>query len=374
MSGKKTSRSAFVWTLALSSAFLGQSAFAQTAVSALSAGDLIITEVMINPNGDNSRNEWFEIYNNTSSSVDLNGLVINGKSTTETQTISSSVVVAAGDYALLGAKSTNNGGIGTPDYVYNRSLNRYDGADSVSIAYGSTTFDKVTWCTTCSFYATTGYSLSLDPRRLDGTENDDAANWCVGATEYGTGGYGTPGSVNDECDLPILTVSELTAGDLVVTEVMINPTTTDDARREWFEIYNASGMEVNLNGLVLSDGGTDSYTIATDFYMVDADVVLLAAKSSSSINGGLPTVDLTYTRNVFRFDPGDEVYLSNGTSYIDKVTWTSATAPAEGYSRSLDPAMWDATSNDSSSAWCAASSMYSSTDYGTPGDDNDDCP
>ncbi len=374
MRTRNSSRHTLAWTVAFASAFVGPAAFAQTAVSALVEGDLLITEVMITPNGDNAKNEWFEVYNNTSSSVDLNGLVINGKSSTETQTISSSVVVAAGDYALLAVKSTNNGGIGTPDYVYTRSLNRFDGGDSVSIAYGSLTFDSLTWTATGAFKPTTGYSLQLDPRRLDSLENDDAENWCVGETEYGTGGFGTPGTGNDQCDLPILSVGELTAGDLVITEVMINPSTSDDARREYFEIYNNSGMEVNLNGLVLSDKDTDSYTIASDYYMIDGDLFLLVAKDVAATNGGLPAADVVYTRSVFRFDNGDEIYLGNGTSYVDQVSWTSGVIPAEGYSWSLDPDLWDATSNNSSASWCASTSTYGTGDRGTPQADNDACP
>lgn len=362
-----------VWCTALGLGVVGNTASAATAVSALSAGDLIISEVMITPNGDNSKNEWFEIYNTTSASVDLNGLVINGKSG-ETQTVSSSVIVAAGDYALFGVKSTNNGGIGMPDYVYSRSLNRFDGGDKLSIAYGSVTFDSLTWTTSGDFHPTTGYSLSLDPRKLDGVLNDDADYWCVSSTEYGSGGFGTPGTENDECDLPILSASELVAGDLVVTEVMINPSTSDDARREWFEIYNNSGMEVNLNGLVLSDKDTDSYTIAVDAFIADGDVFLLVAKDVYVNNGGLPSADVVYTRSVFRFDNSDEIYLSNGTSYVDQVKWTSSGIPAEGYAWSLDPSAWDSTSNDTAGNWCAASSTYGFGDRGTPQDSNDDCP
>lgn len=363
-----------VWLTTLACGMLGQSALAATALSSLSEGDLVISEIMINPNGDNSKNEWFEIYNATSSDVDLNGLIITGK-TGESQTLSTSVVVAAGDYALFAVKATNNGGAGTPDFTYTRSTNRFDNTnDRLTIASSTVTFDNVTWTTSGDFVATLGYSLQLDAYRLDSTKNDDAAVWCVGMTEYGTGGFGTPGTANESCGLPTLAVADLVAGDLVINEVMVNPATTNDPYKEWFEIYNASGSDVNLNGLVLRDKDTDSYTIAVDVIVGVNQYAVLAANSDSARNGGLPSVDATYTRNVFRFDNGnDEIYLYNGTEYIDQVKWTG-TMLTEGYSLNLDPAAMDATSNDTAANWCAAMSMYGSADYGTPGDSNDDCP
>ena len=63
--------------------------------------------------------------------------------------------------------------------------------------------------------------------------------------------------MDDDCDNEIdegaagsvLTVDQLVAGDLVVTEIMNNPAVVTDNVGEWFEIYNNSGREINLNGL-----------------------------------------------------------------------------------------------------------------------------
>lgn len=374
MSGTQIPRRALAWGVAALGAFVGQTAMAQTAVSALREGDLVLSEVMINPSGDNTRREWFEVYNATTSSVDLQGLVITGK-TGETQTVSSSVVVAARDYALFAVKSTNNGDLPTVDYVYTRSVGRFDnGTDTISISYDTTTFDTLSWTSSGDFHATLGYSLQLDPWRNVARVNDNAEYWCEGQTSYGAGGYGTPGSANEDCGITTLSIDDIVAGDLVITEVMVNPSTSDDARREWFEIYNAAGVDINLNGLVLSDGGTDSYTIGTDTIAYYDDVILLVAKDKYNVNGMLPKADVAYNRNLFRFDNSDEIYLSNSAGYIDQVMWRSSGLPAEGTALSLDPDMMDATSNDDTANWCGASSTYGSGDYGTPQVANDDCP
>lgn len=367
-------RPALVWTVATLAGLVGSSAFAQSAIGTLREGDLIISEVMIRPNGDNAKNEWFEIYNASGKSIDLSGLVISGKGT-ETQTVSSSVVMAAGDYALFAVKATNNGGIGTPDYVYTRSVGRFDdGKDTLTISHGTTTFDSISWNTTGDFVSTLGYSLQLDPLRMNARVNSHGEYWCVGMTEYGTGGYGTPGAANESCGITTLTISEIVAGDLVITEVMVNPLMADDARGEYFEIHNDAGVDINLNGLVLQDKDTDSYTISTDTLSYANEVILLGPKDTASTNGGLPKLDVVYTRSVFRFDNSDEIYLWNGVEYIDQIRWTSTVVPSEGYSWSLDHDKWTASENNSTLNWCAALSTYGKGDYGTPQAANDDCP
>ena len=42
----------------------------------LLVGDLVITEVMANPEGDDSGNEYFEIYNASSDTIELTGLFL----------------------------------------------------------------------------------------------------------------------------------------------------------------------------------------------------------------------------------------------------------------------------------------------------------
>ncbi len=352
---------------------------ATLSVSELIEGDLVITEVMADPSKvDDSRGEYFEIYNAAGDDVDLNGLELSDDGV-DTYTISSSVVVAAGEKIVLGVNSdsTLNGGIPVVDAVYTRSKFRFDNAaDEIYLSYGSTVIDSFKWGATTGFGASTsGVAFNLDVGHIDGEKNDRAYYWCDASTPYGSGDLGTPGDDNDDCGITAAGVSELTRGDLLLTEVLIDPTKVDDAVGEWFEIYNASGMEVNLYGLVLKDKGTDVYTLASDFIAEPGDYVLLAVKSSTSVNGGLPTVDMTWVRSTFRFDnPADEIVINSGTEDLDEMSWTRSTGLTSGSSWSLDPESMDADANDSSSAWCAGATSYGLGDLGTPGSANDDCP
>ncbi len=357
----------------------GQAKAATLTVSELIAGDLVITEVMADPTSvDDSRGEYFEIYNASGEDVDLDGLVLSDDDL-DSYTISSTVVIAAGEKAVLGVNGTStlNGGIPAVDVVYTRSLFRFDNAtDEIELSYAGTVIDRFAWGAATEFGASaSGVAFNLDVGHIDGEKNDRAFYWCDASTPYGSGDLGTPGDDNDDCGIAAVGVADLVRGDLILTEIMVDPTKVDDASGEWFEIYNASGLEVNLYGLVLTDLGTDTYTLATDFVAEPGDYVLLAVKSSSSKNGGLPAVDMTWVRSTFRFDnPADEVVIGYGSTDFDEMGWVKTTGLTSGASWALDPESLDVDANDDSAAWCAGTTAYGLGDLGTPGAANEACP
>ena len=169
-------------------------------VADLVAGDLVVTEVMQNPNAvADSSGEWFEVYNDSGSAVDLSGLVVKDTGT-NTFTVSGALVVAAGGYVVFGKDSNTavNGGV-TVDYAFGTKMDLGNGSDSVYLTYGSTTIDAVVWDNGATFPDPTGYSMSLDPDARDTSSNDTGSNWCEASSTYGDGDYGTPGADNDEC-------------------------------------------------------------------------------------------------------------------------------------------------------------------------------
>jgi len=48
-----------------------------------------------------------------------------------------------------------------------------------------------------------------------------------------------------------------TISDLLITEIMANPTAASDSQGEWFELFNSSTESVDLSGIVLSDDGSN---------------------------------------------------------------------------------------------------------------------
>ena len=90
-----------------------------------------------------------------------------------------------------------NGGLSL-DYVY-ASLQLGNSDDELVLSNTTGTIDWIAWDNGVVFPDPTGASMSLSPRFLDATSNDDGASWCEASSSYGAGDLGTPGSSNDGC-------------------------------------------------------------------------------------------------------------------------------------------------------------------------------
>ena len=179
----------------------------------------------------------------------------------------------------------------------------------------------------------------------------------------------------DGTDGPVaaaMPVSALMAGDLVITEMMINPAVVSDNQAEWFEVYNASGVDIDLDGLVVYDLGSESFTVAVTLVLAAGDYFIFGANSDPTLTDGV-IPDYDFSGFSLGNSSGDEIVLNNGAIDIDDVIYDSSWSPSSGYSLQLDPAFTDATSNDDAGNWCNAVVMYGASNYGTPGDVNDSC-
>lgn len=171
------------------------------AATCANAGDIIITEIMQNPDAvlDNV-GEYFEVYNTTAAAIDIVGWeIVDLTNANENFTIITSVVVPANGYAVLVANADPlvNGGI-TAAYAYNGSTTFLgNGSDEISIQCGGNVIDEVSWDNGATFPDAQGISMELALNRFNATDNDLGANWSVAVTAYGDGDLGTPGTAND---------------------------------------------------------------------------------------------------------------------------------------------------------------------------------
>lgn len=170
---------------------------------------------------------------------------------------------------------------------------------------------------------------------------------------------------------PPLVTSGMVAGDLVITEVMNNPLAVADAAGEWFEVYNASGLDANLNGLRITNGVSSS-TITENVFLGAGERKVFGANSDLATNGGA-VVHWQYGA-MDLLDTWGEIYLMVGPTVIDGVAWDDGTAYplAEGVAMNLVPGS-DHVANDLSANWCGARSTYGDGDAGTPGITNSSC-
>lgn len=193
-------------------------------LTCITAGDLVINEFMQDPDAvTDGFGEYFEVYNTSSSAIDLLGLVIQDDGS-DSHAISMSVLIPAGSHAVLSnnADMTTNGGLSV-DYEYT-GFTLDNAVDEIIIICGATEIDRVNYDGT--FPLGTGISVGFDPLLLDGSnddvENDLGSNWCQSTSSYGSGDKGTPSMDNDSC-VPMCGISFLGIPDIVCTDFTANP-------------------------------------------------------------------------------------------------------------------------------------------------------
>jgi cysteine-rich repeat protein len=175
-----------------------------------SKGDIIITEIMYDPEGDpvsgyevnESSGEYFEVFNTTNHDIDMNGWIIEDKQEKKhvINSASSHLFVKTGAYAVFAnsADSEVNGGF-APDYKYSFITLNNDG-DAISLIWNGTVIDIVEYDYGFNFPKASGKSLSLAASAYDDILNDSSSAWCLsGLTKLESGDYGTPGLKNDKC-------------------------------------------------------------------------------------------------------------------------------------------------------------------------------
>ncbi len=171
-------------------------------------------------------------------------------------------------------------------------------------------------------------------------------------------------------------VSDLTTGDLVITEVMADPLAVNNSDGEWFEIYNATADDVDLDGLVVSStiSTPTSFTVSGTVSLASGGYVVFGNNADAATNGGV-TVDYEYVSSFSNLvNGGDDLTLNNGSIDIDSVSWEcGGFRSAPGAAMALDVSLLTATDNDIYDSWCDADTDIGSGDFGTPGAANAAC-
>ncbi|MGB0984276.1 MAG: lamin tail domain-containing protein, partial [Saprospiraceae bacterium] len=161
--------------------------------------DIIITEVMFDPVSPitDANGEYFEIYNNSGSTVDINGWVLKDADG-QSHTISGSLTIASGAYLVLARNSDRNvNGDFASDYDYS-SITFTNGEDEIILEDSNgNEVDKVIYDNT--FPSTNGsmYLVNIP------SDNNVGSNWAASTTSEGiTTGKGSPGNIG-EATLPV---------------------------------------------------------------------------------------------------------------------------------------------------------------------------
>lgn len=163
-------------------------------------------------------------------------------------------------------------------------------------------------------------------------------------------------------------------GQLVISEIMIDPGAVSENVGQYFEIYNPTETTFSLQSCIISDDGGENFEI-TEEVVISPDTFATFAVTT----GQIPNPSVLYSYFDYSLERGgDEVILTCNDTVIDRVAYSGDFPILVGRSMNLDPDFFNATDNNSGLNWCATpnDSIYRLTlgDYGTPGASNVACP
>jgi hypothetical protein len=347
-------------------------------------GDLVITEVFADGDGDDTGREWFEIFNATAQPIDLAGLTITNSRPDGSRGnahVVRAATVAPGQYFTL-CNAPDGQVPPYVDYGYGDDLGQLfnTGGGKLTIACDGQEIDSAPYAD-----VKPGHARALGAiERPDYTRNDDLAAWCeADGAEFTAGNFGTPGAANDcvpiasgQCRDGDAMRDAVTPGpgDLVITEIMASPAHTADATGEWFEARAVRDVDLNGVGLDRVHDASKPTVITGDacVRVAAGDFAVFARAADPAVNGGLDRVTATFGFSLVAGSagaPGDLAIVA-GDTLIDAVTWTAAPT---GAALQLDPDFADPIANDSESNFCPATRAYGAGDLGTPGAANTAC-
>lgn len=159
---------------------------------------LLITEVMFDPEAiSEPSGEWFELYNNSNTSINLRGFtIIRG---TSKHVINKDVVINPFNYYAF---ARSEGAFEGEKYVYGTiSLPNTNATLAVLDIQGTDTTEiaSITYGIT-GFPSAPGTSINLSTNHYNYGEAKTGTSWCLSSDSYNTGDLGTPGLPNKICD------------------------------------------------------------------------------------------------------------------------------------------------------------------------------
>jgi len=263
-----------------------------------------------------------------------------------------SVVACAAPVELLGAEATAST---TVELTFNRPM------DAVSAVAGQFTLQPAA---AVQSVAVTGNVITLTTATLA-----DLTSYTVTVGAAVTDDLGNPVDPNADTATfvsPGNAAVPAAGGDVVITEILQAPFTPTD--REWFEVYNPGTVAMNLNGCVVSDDGSNTFTISSNLYVMPGSYTTLARVADP---GFVPD----YVWPSFTLANGDdEVVITCGMVEIDRVNYDGGPIFPDPANRSmsLDPASTSSVANDDGRNWCFGQADFGGG-LGSPGSVNPAC-
>ncbi|MDP2305836.1 MAG: lamin tail domain-containing protein [Pseudomonadota bacterium] len=167
-------------------------------------------------------------------------------------------------------------------------------------------------------------------------------------------------------------------GDLVFSEMMVNPEAVEDEVGEWVELYNTSGSSIDVGSYNFRDDDVDAWILEGPLLVGPHDYVVLCANLDLATNGGVPCDGW-----FFRDSTGAGLALANGEDELVlarpdgvEIDWLHYDSNwyTTGIGLGLDPSYLTGADNDDPTRWCnQVTQLEGVAELGTPGQVNDTC-
>jgi len=158
---------------------------------------------------------------------------------------------------------------------------------------------------------------------------------------------------------------------VVINEIMNNPSNVSDSDGEWFELHNPSNDTIDLTNLIIHDLDGDSL-----IFLENTPVILpnsyfvLGVNGDSLTNGGIH-IDLVYDRDDFNLGNSDDeiIIYDEFNREIDRVEYDDGQTFPDPNGKSMELNYFGFDNNDGSN-WSESTHLLPSGDYATPGTSN----
>lgn len=156
-------------------------------------------------------------------------------------------------------------------------------------------------------------------------------------------------------------------GAILISEILANPSAVADSNGEWFEIFNASMNSIDLNGLTISDDGSNSHTINAggSLLIAPGEYFVLGNNGDVSSNGGY-SANYVYT-GFSLTNSSDQLIISDGMAEIIRLEYAGLPFGISGVSAELINQTINPQQGDYAATPNAPSFQFGDGDFGTPG-------
>jgi len=159
-----------------------------------------------------------------------------------------------------------------------------------------------------------------------------------------------------------------TAGQIVITELLVDPVASDDAFGEWLEITNTTATDLDLFGTKLRSGAVQ-ITFDTHLLVRPGEHLVIGVDGVGTRNGAVhPDICVPYEQFGLANGASFVELLTNGLQVVDRVEWGGANL-------AIDPGVSDEridrTGPSTVANFTNAVAAWSGGDLGTPGVVND---